>query len=157
MASSRVQRGRRTEECVAAFLRDNGFPHAERIPAGLSGSDILGVVGADIEVKARADFDPGAWLRQAETRSPDDLSVCVVRLKGQGEDAGRYLAFVRLAELVHLMRDAGMGSPRPDAPQDALCGDLSDFQGAGVSVGELAQEIADRILEGIRSNPRGVA
>lgn len=63
--SASKQRGAETAKLVAARFRVAGWPHATPVGAGRSGVDILGVPEVDVEVKARADFDPTGWLRQA--------------------------------------------------------------------------------------------
>jgi hypothetical protein len=68
-----------------------------------AGKDIHNVP-FDIEVKARADFQPLAWLKQVEKRSQGkELSAVVVRMNTQGEDASQYLAFMRFQDLVQLL------------------------------------------------------
>jgi hypothetical protein len=68
-----------------------------------AGKDIHNVP-FDIEVKARSDFQPLAWLKQVEKRSQGkELSAVVCRMNGQGEDASQYLAFMRFQDLVQLL------------------------------------------------------
>jgi hypothetical protein len=98
MTSSRVTRGRRTQKAVAAWLRANGWPRAEAVEASVNGRDILHVPGHAIEVKARRDFRPAEWLKQARSNAGKDIPCVIVRLDGQGEDAGEYLVFRRLAD-----------------------------------------------------------
>lgn len=109
MTSPRVARARRTEAAVAAAMRLNGWPHAERVPASLPGADITGAPDVAIEVKARSDFNPRQWLRQAEANADGRLPICVVRCNGQGEAAGDYLAMVRFRDLLPLLVAAGYG------------------------------------------------
>jgi hypothetical protein len=72
-----------------------------------SGKDIHNVP-FDIEVKARSDFQPLAWLKQVEKRAQGkELSAVVCRMNSQGEDAGSYLAFMRFQDLVQLLLQAG--------------------------------------------------
>lgn len=86
MASGRVTRGRQTEEMVARFLREAGLQYAERRPASLPGSDVMGLPGVDIEVKARNDWTPTTWLAQQRKRTnDDDLRLVVYRPDGYGE------------------------------------------------------------------------
>jgi hypothetical protein len=83
-----------------------------------AGKDITNVP-FDIEVKARSAFQPLEWLRQASKRaaSQDELPIVVCRMNGQGEDAREYLAFMRFADLVQLLLDAGYGDIQQDSVQ----------------------------------------
>jgi hypothetical protein len=69
-----------------------------------SGKDIVNVP-FDCEVKARAGFQPLAYLRQlkARTSTSGELGFGVIRLNGQGEDAAEYCAIIRLADLLPLL------------------------------------------------------
>jgi hypothetical protein len=71
---------------IAADLRDDGiYPFATDAGAGRPGRDILGTPGVSIEVKARADFNPVAALRQAQLNTIDnETPIVVVRMNGQG-------------------------------------------------------------------------
>jgi len=108
---TRKQRGRESEEIVAAYLRDHGFPHAERRPASLPGSDITGLVGMDVEVKARRGLDLGALMRQQEARcGAGTLAWAVVRPDGAGPaTVARWPVVLPLAAMVDLLRAAGHG------------------------------------------------
>jgi len=55
--SSRKQRGYDSQGIVANYLKENGWPYAEPVGAGRSGSDVTGIVGVDVEVKARRNLD----------------------------------------------------------------------------------------------------
>ena len=70
---------------------------------------MTGIPYFDIEVKARSSFSPKAWIDQTVKRSTGsgETPVVVSRLNGQGEQVGNYLAFMRLSDLVDLMRKAG--------------------------------------------------
>jgi hypothetical protein len=71
---------------------------------------VLGLVGISLEVKARADLNPLAWMRQAQT-SPGLPIVCF-RPNGVGETRiNECPCLVRLEDLVTLLRDAGYGEP----------------------------------------------
>jgi hypothetical protein len=69
-----------------------------------SGKDIVNVP-FDVEVKARAGFQPKAYLAQLKTRTAvsGELGFGVIRLNGQGEDAAEYCAIIRLADLLPLL------------------------------------------------------
>jgi hypothetical protein len=107
--NSRKHRGYKTERLVAQYFSENGWPYALATGAGRSGSDVTGVPYFDIEVKARSTFSPKAWIDQTvkRTTGSGETPVVVSRLNGQGEQVGNYLAFMRLSDLVDLMRKAG--------------------------------------------------
>ena len=109
MSQSRKHRGYKTERLVAEYFSQNGWPYALATGAGRSGSDVTGVPYFDIEVKARASFQPKAWIDQTvkRTTGSGETPVVVSRLNGQGAEVGNYLAFMRLSDLVDLMRKAG--------------------------------------------------
>lgn len=108
MSQSRKYRGYKTEKLVAEYF-SKWWPFALPTGAGRAGKDVTGVPYFDIEVKARADFQPKAWIDQVEKRSTEngDIPLVVSRLNGQGAEVGNYLAFMRLSDLVDLMRKAG--------------------------------------------------
>ena len=70
-----------------------------------SGKDVINVP-FDVEVKARAGFQPLAYLKQlkARTSTSGELGFGVIRLNGQGEDAAEYCAIMRLADLLPLLQ-----------------------------------------------------
>lgn len=100
---ARVDRGRRTQVVVAAWLRAHGWDRA-RAPVGAeTGQDVKEVPGHSIEIKARADFDPRAWWRQAKRNAqPGQVPVVVMRCNGQGDDdpeaPGDYLVIRLLSD-----------------------------------------------------------
>jgi hypothetical protein len=83
-----------------------------------AGKDITNVP-FDIEVKARSAFQPLEWLRQASKRASvsNELAIVCCRMNGQGENASEYLAFMRFADLVQLLLDAGYGDIQQDSVQ----------------------------------------
>lgn len=109
MTQSRKHRGMATQRIVASYLQSNGFPWALSTGAGRAGSDITGTIGLAIEVKARAGFDPMAWVRQAA--SNEGLPLVMFRPNGMGEQSvAEWPCIVRMADLVTLLRAAGYGS-----------------------------------------------
>ena len=101
----RKHRGFRTERVVAEYL-SRYWPGAS-VGRG-NGKDIVNIP-MDIEVKARTDFSPLAWLRQSKARTEKnhELNMVVCRMNGQGEDAAEYLAFMQFSDLVQLLIKAG--------------------------------------------------
>lgn len=110
--ASRKSRGMRTQAVVATWFRDSGFPYAESAGAGRSGSDVIGVPGLKIEVKARRAFSPLAWLKQAKDAPGKGLPFVVFRCDGQGEaNVGEWGVLLTLAEMTQLLKDAGYFPP----------------------------------------------
>jgi hypothetical protein len=106
---SRKQRGYDSQRIVADYLKASGWPYAEPVGAGRPGSDVTGVVGVDIEVKARRDLDLTGTLRQIQARLREDsIGVAVIRPDGYGPArVAEWPAVLPLSVLVHLLREAG--------------------------------------------------
>jgi hypothetical protein len=104
MANHRKTRGYRTQKVIADYLKQ-WFPYADTAGAGRQGEDILNVPTISIEVKARADFQPLAWIKQAESNATGKLPMVIMRCNGQGEDAGQYLAFVKVKDIMPILAD----------------------------------------------------
>jgi hypothetical protein len=83
---------------VAEFFKGAGvFPEAESIAASLPGKDILNTPGYAVEVKARRDFNPVEWSKQASKNAGTDVPVVVMRPDGMGEESvAKFLAFMTL-------------------------------------------------------------
>jgi hypothetical protein len=104
MANHRKTRGYRTQKVIADYLKQ-WFPYADTAGAGRQGEDILNVPTISIEVKARSDFQPLAWIKQAESNATGKLPMVIMRCNGQGEDAGEYLAFVKVKDIMPILAD----------------------------------------------------
>ena len=103
MASQhRKHRGFRTERVVAQYL-STVWPYAG-VGRG-QGKDIQNVP-FDVEVKARAGFQPKQVLAQLKMRTiiSGEIGIAVLRLNGQGEDAGEYACIIRLEDLLPLLK-----------------------------------------------------
>ena len=108
MASqSRKHRGFRTERVVSQYL-SNWWP-AATVGRGM-GKDVLGVP-FDCEIKARASQSLPELLRQIEARTSKsgELGFGCLRLNGMGETPEKYLAVIRMGDLVQLLIQAGYG------------------------------------------------
>jgi hypothetical protein len=113
MTRSRKDRGFRTERVVVSYLQT--WWRSASVGRG-AGKDVLNVP-FDIEIKARSEFSPLAWIKQVEKRAavPDELPIVVCRMNGQGEDCSQYLAFMRFQDLVGLLLKAGYGDIQTDS------------------------------------------
>jgi hypothetical protein len=103
-SQSRQDRGKYTEPAVARWLRGHGWPDARpwNVEDGPRARDIYGIDGQAIEIKARTDFKPIEWWKQAKRNSDAGERPCVImRMNRQGdaEDSpDDYLVFRRLAD-----------------------------------------------------------
>jgi len=102
MANHRKHRGYRTQKVIADYLKQ-WWQYADTAGAGRQGEDILNIPTLSIEVKARADFQPLAWIKQSESNAAHKLPIVIMRCNGQGEDAGQYLAFMKVKDLMPIL------------------------------------------------------
>ena len=101
--NSRRLRGRRTEHVVAEYF-SRIWGSARVVNSGAAGSDVLGTP-FDIEVKARAAFQPKAWIDQIKKRDEGKLKFVVLRCNGQGENPEDYVFIARLGDMMPLLED----------------------------------------------------
>ena len=109
MSQSRKHRGYATQRIVADYFKAQGWEHALPVGAGRDGSDVTGIAGLDIEIKARTKLDLASLMRQlSERRQSDGLGVGVLRLNGQGEKSvEQFVAILTLADLAYLLKASG--------------------------------------------------
>ena len=109
MSQSRKHRGYATQQIVADYFKAQGWEHALPVGAGRDGSDVTGIAGLDIEIKARTKLDLAGLMRQlSERRRTDGLGVGVLRLNGQGEKSvEQFVAVLTLADLAYLLKASG--------------------------------------------------
>ena len=101
--NSRKVRGRRTELVVASYFQQF-WGRAEAVGSGASGSDIKNLP-FDVEVKARAKFDPLSFIKQLKNRQDGRLGFAVMRCNGQGENVEDYVFIARLGDIMPLLED----------------------------------------------------
>ena len=106
---SRKHRGYATQRIVAEYLQAQGWQHALPVGAGRDGSDITGITGLDIEIKARTKLDLTGLMRQlSERKQNTGMGVGVLRLNGQGEKSvEQFVAVLTLADFVYLLKSSG--------------------------------------------------
>lgn len=100
---ARKVRGRRTEFVVADYFA-KVWGSAKAVGSGAAGSDILGTP-FHVEVKAKKDFNPLAWVKQNEKRDDGKLKFVIYRANGMGEDADQYLFIARLGDIMPLLEE----------------------------------------------------
>lgn len=114
MTDSRKRRGQRTQNVVADWFRDRGWPHAESAGAGRAGVDVLGLPGLAAEVKARRELALKKWLEQAAAHQDmgghGPLPFVVHRPDGLGEvNMHHWPVTMRLEDFTRLLHEAGYG------------------------------------------------
>ena len=116
MSQHRKHRGYRSQRVVAERFAANGFPHAEPVGAGRAGTDIVGLVGIDVEVKARRGLNIAGLMKQLNERAADGvLGIGVIRPDGMGEASiGMWPVVMCLDDAIALLRAAGYGRPLED-------------------------------------------
>ena len=112
MTQHRKHRGYASQRIVADYFAANGWPYAEPVGAGRTGSDVTGMPGLDVEVKARRGLDLPALLRQLGDRADCGiLGFGVLRLDGQGPASiDEWPVVLRLDDFTALLRAAGYGT-----------------------------------------------
>jgi len=115
---TRKQRGSDTQNAVALYVAEHGWPHAQSTGAGRMGVDITGMPGLSPEVKARRDFNLPLWLRQA-AKHGGGVPFVVHRPDGFGLDKVELWPMTfYLRDGVTILRDAGYGDELPDPLSD---------------------------------------
>lgn len=126
MSRHRQRRGMETQTAVANYLAQHGWPYALPAGTGRNGADITGTLDIAVEVKARRDFDPLAWLRQARANADGKLPFVVFRCNGQGTGSvHEWPVLIRLGEFVPVLLAAGYGDPKVAYPLDTSGTDIT--------------------------------
>ncbi|WP_123788269.1 hypothetical protein [Phytoactinopolyspora halophila] len=106
MATSRVRRGRKTQELLAEWFNNRGWFQARSRPASLPGMDIEGMPGWAPEVKATRDGSLTAAVRQAVKNAENDTPFVVWRPDGYGpEKIDQWLVVLPLGVFTPMMRE----------------------------------------------------
>jgi hypothetical protein len=96
---------------VADWLGTHGWPWAQPVGAGRAGSDVTGVPGLLIEVKARRGLDLTGWLRQHAHQNGGVPCCLIVRPDGYGpEKIASWPVVMRLDDFTALLHEAGYGN-----------------------------------------------
>ena len=104
-------KGTAWESAIVTFLRDQGWPNAERRP--LNGAndrrDIARILGVVIEAKSAARVELAAWLDEAQREAVNDRAVHgVVWFKRRGKTSpGDGFVLLDGETFVRLLQEAG--------------------------------------------------
>ena len=109
--SKAKQKGTAAETAVVKFLRDNGFPHAERraLHGTVDKGDITGCGPVVFEVKNHAKMDLAGWIKELESETVNakaDTGVVVAKKRGTTNPAEWY-AVLPFEWFVKLLKEAG--------------------------------------------------
>lgn len=114
MSAKSRRKGARCENDVVNWLREQGFPHAERRIAGMDNDtgDITGIPGLVIEVKDRQKHDFPAYMRQlTEEMTAADVDTGLVIAKKKGTtNVGEWYAMMPVELAIELLRYYGYGT-----------------------------------------------
>jgi hypothetical protein len=114
--TTRKSRAADTQALAADWFRQRGFPYCTDAGSGRTGRDLLNLIGLACEIKARADFNPLAYVRQAAANADGDLPFALLRCNGQGpQSIADWPVVLRLEDFTSLIRAAGYGDPEAAA------------------------------------------
>lgn len=113
-------KGTMAETGLVKFLREHGFPGAER--RSLNGSvdlgDITGTPCLAWEVKSQKSYKFPAWIEEAKVEAKNakaDYGILVVKPNGVGiTRAGDWWAVLTVSDITRLLREAGYGDKEND-------------------------------------------
>lgn len=109
--SASKRKGTAAETAVVGYLRERGWPHAERraLAGARDRGDVAGIAGCVLEVKSCARMEPAAWLDEAAAeRANDGAAVGAVIAKRRGtSDPARWYALLTVEQLADLLISAG--------------------------------------------------
>ena len=110
--SKQRQKGTRAESAVVNYLKDNGFPYAER--RALHGvndkGDITGCGPVVFEVKDHAKLSLSEWVKELEDEMRNagvDIGTVVAKKRGT-LDVGEWYAILPFRLLVQLLKESGL-------------------------------------------------
>lgn len=109
--SKAKQKGTAAETAVVKYLRDNGFPYAERraLHGNLDKGDITGCGPIVFEIKDHAKITLSAWLKELHDEMVNanaDTGAVIAKRRGTMKVADWY-AVMPVCVLVDLLKEAG--------------------------------------------------
>lgn len=111
MVSKAKQKGTAAETAVVRWLKDNGFPYAERraLHGTADKGDITGCGPVVFEVKNHKTLDLAGWVKELEAEMVNAKvdTGCVVAKKRGTTDPGEFYAILPFRIMVGLLKQAG--------------------------------------------------
>jgi Holliday junction resolvase len=109
--SKAKQKGTAAETAVVKYLREHGFPYAERraLHGTADKGDITGIGPIVIEVKNHKTLDLAGWIKELEAEMKNaNVNVGAVIAKKRGTtDPGEWYAIMPVHILASLLKDGG--------------------------------------------------
>lgn len=109
--SKSKQKGTAAETAVVKYLRENGFPYAERraLTGNYDKGDITGCGPIVFEVKNHKAMDLAGWIAElrAEIANAEAMTGTVVAKKRGTTFPGDWYAIMPFGLLVELLKEAG--------------------------------------------------
>jgi hypothetical protein len=108
-------KGTAAETGLVRFLREHGFPGAERraLTGEFDQGDVTGTPCLAWEVKNHKSYKFPEWIKEAKIEAKNakaDYGILVVKPNGIGiTNAGDWWAILTVDQMVHLLREAGYG------------------------------------------------
>jgi hypothetical protein len=111
IVSKAKQKGTAAETAVVKFLRENGFPYAERraLHGTVDKGDITGCGPIVFEVKNHKTIDLAGWIKELEVEMVNakaDTGAVIAKKRGT-TDPGEWYAVLPTRVLVGLLKQAG--------------------------------------------------
>lgn len=108
-------KGTAAETALVKYLRNHGFPGAERraLTGEFDQGDVTGTPCLAWEVKNHRSYKFPEWIKEAKIEAKNakaDLGILVVKPNGVGlTSANKFWAVLTVDDMVHLLREAGYG------------------------------------------------
>lgn len=109
--SKAKQKGTAAETAVVKYLKENGFPHAERraLHGTLDKGDITGCGPVVFEIKNHAKLDLAGWLKELEVEMINanvDTGAVIAKKRGT-TNCGEWYAVLPTRVFIGLLKQAG--------------------------------------------------
>lgn len=114
MVNKPKQKGTAAESAVVSFLREHGFPYAERLAlqGGKDRGDITGIPSIVAEVKSHQEYSFSAWLKETEVERENadaDFGFVVAKPRLVGTTrTGQWYALMYQGWWTALLHEAGV-------------------------------------------------
>lgn len=164
MVNKPKRKGTAAESAVVSFLRDRGFPHAERLAlqGGKDRGDITGIPGIVLEVKAVQEYAFNSWLAEAMVERDNamaDFGIVIAKPRLVGTTrTGEWYAIMYAIDYVQLLHQAAntSGEPVKVWKQEMSGASISTYIDRNLKLAKWNQFDSDSTHSCVRIAPKGV-